>query len=94
MRNPLPTPRPRIARPSAGTNNPGGSSWTPAALLRGSLHRLRAFPGLRDVGVLVAAETPQEYRSYLTPGGSASSEAGLSELADGLLHVRYRVLPA
>jgi 2,5-diamino-6-(ribosylamino)-4(3H)-pyrimidinone 5'-phosphate reductase len=135
--------------------------------LRGSLHRLRAFPGLRDVGVLVAAETPQEYRSYLTTGGYATIEAGhsrvdlpaalaematrfgvrrvlvdsgpvlttllldqglvdevslvvhpvvvgsagerlfaaarqpvrlersgLSELADGLLHVRYRVLPA
>jgi len=44
--------------------------------LQGSLHRLRAFPGLRDVVVMVASDTPQEYRDYLAAGDYATIERG------------------
>lgn len=57
---------------SGGDQPPGGRSELPYWFLvdsRGSLacrlHSLRAFPGLRDVVVLISRRTPQAYRTYL-----------------------------
>ena len=56
----------------AGDRPPGDRAELPywflvdsGGSLAGRLHSLRAFPGVRDVAVLVSRRTPQSYREYL-----------------------------
>jgi 2,5-diamino-6-(ribosylamino)-4(3H)-pyrimidinone 5'-phosphate reductase len=63
--------------PPAGRK--GAPYWflvDPGGKLYGLLHAVRAFPGLRDVVVLIARSTPQEYRKYLGERGYPTLEAG------------------
>lgn len=57
--------------------------------LQGRLHAARAFPGLRDVVLLVARSTPKEYRRYLADRRYLSLEAGEArvDLAEALRRI-------
>ncbi len=63
---PAPDPGPDIDRPPSGR---GEQPWwflvDSHGRLNGRLHELRAFPGLRDVVVLVSHTTPPDYLAYL-----------------------------
>lgn len=60
-------PGPDVDRPPLGRDDqPWWFLVDSHAMLRGRLHELRAFPGLRDVVVLVSRSTDPEYLDYLS----------------------------
>jgi 2,5-diamino-6-(ribosylamino)-4(3H)-pyrimidinone 5'-phosphate reductase len=64
---PAADPGPDADRPPTGRDDlPWWFVVDSHGLLQGRLHELRAFPGLRDVVVLVSATTPDEYVAYLS----------------------------
>lgn len=61
------------------TDRPGAPYWfliDSRGKLHGLLHAVRAFPGLRDVVVLLAGNTSGEYRRYLADRGYPTIEVG------------------
>lgn len=75
--DPLPDPGADRDRPPAGRED--AEYWflvDSGAHLNGRLHELRAFPGLRDVVVLVSRATPAAYLQYLSERDYASVAAG------------------
>jgi 2,5-diamino-6-(ribosylamino)-4(3H)-pyrimidinone 5'-phosphate reductase len=61
------------------TDRAGAPYWfvvDSRGVLHGRLHELRAFPGLRDVVVLLSASSPQAHRDYLVRRRYGSIERG------------------
>lgn len=94
--SPAPDPGPQADRPPIGRED--AEYWflvDSAAHLHGRLHELRAFPGLRDVVVLVSHATPKEYLDYLTDRDYRWFAAGPDHvmLAEALPWIRaeYRI---
>jgi 2,5-diamino-6-(ribosylamino)-4(3H)-pyrimidinone 5'-phosphate reductase len=59
---------PGAERDRPPTDRAGAPYWfvvDSRGVLHGRLHELRAFPGLRDVVVLLSSSSPQAYRDYL-----------------------------
>lgn len=74
---PTPDPGPQADRPPTGRDD--ADYWflvDSGAHLHGRLHELRAFPGLRDVVVLVSGATTADYLAYLDERGYAYCVAG------------------
>lgn len=86
-----PDPGPTGDRPPTGRENqPWWFLVDSTGRLHGRLHELRAFPGLRDIVVLVSHTTPDEYTRYLGDRDYRYFVAGTDHvlLADALPWIR------
>lgn len=91
-----PDPGPVVDRPPTGRE--GAPYWflvDSRGALPADLHAVRAFPGLRDVVVLIAGVTPAAYREYLAERGYPWLECGGErvDLSQALraIHQRYGI---